>query len=371
MQVRLLFIGLWTLADKEGRLEDRPKRIKAELFPYDNLEIDTLLSRLQSAGFITRYEVGEMKVVQVSNFSKHQRITGSEVDTVSDYPPPPQGNNLETHGNTEETPWTTGREGKGTGRERKGKDIGSGDPGAAGAPPDVKKIFEGIERKKNPLYAFIRDYRPDFIEPYVELWNIFAAERGKALVSKISEARRKKFKNRIGEKAFDFLKVLEKAGKAGDFLSTSKWFTFDWITDSESNYLKVIEGNYDKEQPKLPAGAKEVSKEDINRIYGLYRKGDMINQLLTERHCDLVIQEKLISVTENHVFRAIQMRVQALAGSNLAAELRMVEAYQSGRWEEDPDCKTDEPNRIRIAKKIALIDLFGYLKQTEKEAVFA
>ena len=28
---RLLFIGLWCLADREGRLQDRPKRIKKEL----------------------------------------------------------------------------------------------------------------------------------------------------------------------------------------------------------------------------------------------------------------------------------------------------------------------------------------------------
>jgi hypothetical protein len=28
MSTRLLFIGLWCLADREGRLEDRPKRIK-------------------------------------------------------------------------------------------------------------------------------------------------------------------------------------------------------------------------------------------------------------------------------------------------------------------------------------------------------
>ena len=32
---RLLFIGLWGLADRAGRLEDRPKKIKAEVFPYD------------------------------------------------------------------------------------------------------------------------------------------------------------------------------------------------------------------------------------------------------------------------------------------------------------------------------------------------
>ena len=33
VETRLLFIGLWTLADREGRLEDRPKRIKMEIYP--------------------------------------------------------------------------------------------------------------------------------------------------------------------------------------------------------------------------------------------------------------------------------------------------------------------------------------------------
>ena len=28
-------MGLWTQADREGRLEDRPMRLKASLFPYD------------------------------------------------------------------------------------------------------------------------------------------------------------------------------------------------------------------------------------------------------------------------------------------------------------------------------------------------
>ena len=39
-EVRLLFIGLWTLADREGRLEDRPKRIRMEIFPGDNVDVD-------------------------------------------------------------------------------------------------------------------------------------------------------------------------------------------------------------------------------------------------------------------------------------------------------------------------------------------
>jgi hypothetical protein len=56
---RLLFIGLWCLADREGRLEDRPKRIKAELFPYDNVNIDDMLNKLAAARFIIRYRAME------------------------------------------------------------------------------------------------------------------------------------------------------------------------------------------------------------------------------------------------------------------------------------------------------------------------
>lgn len=71
-EARLLFAGLWTIADREGRLEDRPKRIKAQVFPYDDLNVDYLLQRLASAGFISRYSVDGLDVVQVRTFVKHQ-----------------------------------------------------------------------------------------------------------------------------------------------------------------------------------------------------------------------------------------------------------------------------------------------------------
>lgn len=69
---RLLFIGLWTLADREGRLEDRPKRIKAELLPYDDCNADSMLAALEQNGFITRYESGGNRFIQVLKFTKHQ-----------------------------------------------------------------------------------------------------------------------------------------------------------------------------------------------------------------------------------------------------------------------------------------------------------
>lgn len=69
---RLLFAGLWTIADREGRLEDRPKRIKAEILPYDDADADKLLDDLASGGFILRYAVESQRCVQILAFSKHQ-----------------------------------------------------------------------------------------------------------------------------------------------------------------------------------------------------------------------------------------------------------------------------------------------------------
>jgi hypothetical protein len=72
VEARLLFIGLWTLADRAGRLEDRPKQIKMELFPADSVDVDACLDGLQKWGFVTRYEVAGKRLIQVVNFEKHQ-----------------------------------------------------------------------------------------------------------------------------------------------------------------------------------------------------------------------------------------------------------------------------------------------------------
>lgn len=69
---RLLFPGLWCIADRAGRLEDRPKRIRAEILPYDDGSVDDMLTELQEAGFILRYEVDGHRFIQVLNFAKHQ-----------------------------------------------------------------------------------------------------------------------------------------------------------------------------------------------------------------------------------------------------------------------------------------------------------
>ena len=69
---RLLFIGIWTLADRCGRLEDRPRKIKAECMPYDDMDADKAVEDLVKAGFLVRYEAGEIRCIQVQNWDKHQ-----------------------------------------------------------------------------------------------------------------------------------------------------------------------------------------------------------------------------------------------------------------------------------------------------------
>jgi hypothetical protein len=86
-ETRLLFIGLWTLADREGRLEDRPRRIRAEIFPFDGFDVESMLVELQRLGFLSRYEVDGNKFIQITNFVKHQDPHYRE--KASDIPPMP------------------------------------------------------------------------------------------------------------------------------------------------------------------------------------------------------------------------------------------------------------------------------------------
>jgi hypothetical protein len=84
---RLLFAGLWTLADRDGRLEYRPRRIKGALFPYDNCEIELLVQQLATRGFVQVYRAGAVDVLAIPTFGEHQRC---HPDERSEGLPPPQ-----------------------------------------------------------------------------------------------------------------------------------------------------------------------------------------------------------------------------------------------------------------------------------------
>ena len=81
---RLFFIGLFTQADRNGRLEDRPRRLKAQILPFDDTDADKILTRLNahSERFIIRYEVEGKRYIQIRTFELHQKPHHQEPDSV-------------------------------------------------------------------------------------------------------------------------------------------------------------------------------------------------------------------------------------------------------------------------------------------------
>jgi hypothetical protein len=86
---RLLFAGLWTIVDRDGRMVDRRARIKAQLLPYDDCSIDALLGQLVARGFVQVYAVDGVSYLQVTGFAKHQNPHKKEAS--ENLPEPPSG----------------------------------------------------------------------------------------------------------------------------------------------------------------------------------------------------------------------------------------------------------------------------------------
>jgi len=101
-ETRLCFAGLWNFADKAGRLEDRPARLKVKIFPYDKVDLEKCLEALSQPKngsgkpFIQRYEAQGDRYIQIVAWDKHQKPHQTEKESA--IPPAPP---LNTKGNGE------------------------------------------------------------------------------------------------------------------------------------------------------------------------------------------------------------------------------------------------------------------------------
>lgn len=152
---RLLFIGLWNLADDEGAVIANPVFIKSSLFPYDDdLRMNTLtswLSNLQQARTIIPFTFNGESYYKIRTFSDHQVINrpsktkwpaGFIQGIVTEGSP-------NTHGVLTEPSHQEGN--------RKGKGNGIGKEGEAGEAPDAR--FEKKLILENP-----------FSEQFLQTW---------------------------------------------------------------------------------------------------------------------------------------------------------------------------------------------------------
>src|SRR4051812_4166969 len=79
----ILFEGMWCLADREGRLKDRPQFIKSKVFPYRTIPSpDAMIEWLAEKGFIVRYTVDGGRYIQILTFGQYQTPHPQEVPSV-------------------------------------------------------------------------------------------------------------------------------------------------------------------------------------------------------------------------------------------------------------------------------------------------
>ena len=178
---RLAFIGLWTQADREGRLEDRPKRLKAEVLPYDDCDFVALLNDLERGGFIERYDAEGRALILIPKLGTHQRFHHKELAstlpgpgkqrsttrrprTVNRHGRPVHESSMPVHDAPD--PVTAAQEGKGTGREEEQEGKGREGKKESGVLTHRREKAAPDPRVQPVIAAFYERYKAETGQTY-------------------------------------------------------------------------------------------------------------------------------------------------------------------------------------------------------------
>lgn len=89
MSARLTFVGLWAFCDDRGVHPAKPKTLKAELFPMDDVsvaEVTAWMEELIRAGLVRAFEADGAPFWHVTGWARHQKIDRPSFK----YPVPPE-----------------------------------------------------------------------------------------------------------------------------------------------------------------------------------------------------------------------------------------------------------------------------------------
>src|SRR5258708_28854286 len=119
LRIRLVFAGLWTTCDREGRFKWRPRTLKAEVLPFDDVDFSRVLDALTTRGFLVRYACNDEEYGCVPSWNRHQIINNRE--QASAIPPPTESLSVQI---LDACPTREAREdhaGQGEGKGKEGK----------------------------------------------------------------------------------------------------------------------------------------------------------------------------------------------------------------------------------------------------------
>ncbi|MEG3641276.1 hypothetical protein [Magnetococcus sp. PR-3] len=91
LPLRLAFIGLFTVCDREGRFKWRPHELKLDVLPYDTFDMAQVLDALATRGFVHKYRVGDGWYGCIPSFSNHQIVNNREKASILPKPTGEEG----------------------------------------------------------------------------------------------------------------------------------------------------------------------------------------------------------------------------------------------------------------------------------------
>lgn len=92
LPIRLAFISLFTVADREGRFKWIPRQLKVDCLPYDEIDFSRVLDALTTRGFLEKYRENGADYGWITGFKAHQVINNRE--SPSRLPAPNENNSL-------------------------------------------------------------------------------------------------------------------------------------------------------------------------------------------------------------------------------------------------------------------------------------
>lgn len=151
LPIRLAYIGLFTVCDREGRFKWEPNRLKLAVLPYDTCDFERVLDALLTRGFVVKYAHAARLYGVIPTFGTHQVINNRE--SASILPEPNENNILDVILTRDPrvidaspTPLSLAQ-GEGKGREGKGKEGEKEGEGVASAPGADAPSASSIDAK--------------------------------------------------------------------------------------------------------------------------------------------------------------------------------------------------------------------------------
>jgi hypothetical protein len=178
LPLRLAFIGMFTVCDREGRFKWRPRELKLDVLPYDAVDFSCVLDALATRGYLVKYESAGVEYGCIPTWNAHQSINNKE--TESKIPPPNVSNNLTREARVDDALSTPLNNARGEGKGREGDNDASitaemvAKEGLGKALITSDKVFrQVVEQIKLKQVAFANEEASALVDKIADAWKRF------------------------------------------------------------------------------------------------------------------------------------------------------------------------------------------------------